>query len=440
MAIEYKPGQVNIDDISISTHNGRQMSITDMVTLVKFTYGIYHATMFGEITINDAAGFEERMGIHGEEVLYLKLRVPALKDYTVAFEADIIGMLAKDQIPDNFYTYKLSFVSKTQRRNMEIRLQKTLKKNTPTRMVESIFNNYLKGSSDNNVFAESPVPKSITILDQSIDASPLVCPGISPIRAIRRLASKAKSEKYGTGSSYLFFENLTSFVFGSLGYLMTRDPVDRQFKVPGPQSSVTSKDITHRTMADVYHTFQSFSVRSMPRVDVSVQAGTYTGKAISHDPVRRTALTSDYNYFNQFNKQIHLNATRLVDDVDLGKSHSTNIISYPKQYGMWEFDDSDEYGPKEFLHRNAVMTQLYNGVKFNAELYGYPALFPGQILYIKMPSVGAAQDFGDNLMYTGKYIITAIEHVISRDMTQENPVPEMRSNLVLASDTYGSRA
>jgi hypothetical protein len=107
---------------------------------------------------------------------------------------------------------------------------------------------------------------------------------------------------------------------------------------------------------------------------------------------------------------------------------------------MWEFDDSDEYGPKDFLHRNAVMTQLYNGVKFDAELYGYPALSPGQILFINMPSVGTAQEFGDNLMYTGKYMITAIEHIVSRDVTQENPVPEMRSKLVLASDTYGSRA
>ena len=112
---------------------------------------------------------EEKMGIHGEETLYLKLRVPALNDYSVSFEADIIGVLGKVKMRDNFYAYKLKFVSKVYRRNLESRLQKTLNKNTPTKMAKFIFNEYLKGIVGDNVFSESPRPKDLRILDQSFD-------------------------------------------------------------------------------------------------------------------------------------------------------------------------------------------------------------------------------------------------------------------------------
>ncbi|HIN39088.1 MAG TPA: hypothetical protein EYM84_02300 [Flavobacteriales bacterium] len=417
------------------------MSIIDLVSKLKFTQGIYHANIFGELTIYDAAGFEEKMGLHGEETLYVKFNVPLMQGYTVSFEASIIGIIGKVQLRDNFYAYSLSFVSKEAVTNFKTRIQKTYRAKTHSFIAREVFNNYLKCGEQGrpkNIFKEAPSPKELVVLDETVGITNRSFNNVTPMGAIDILASNAKSEKSSAGASYLFFETLDSFVFGSLEHLISQDSM-ATFRYTGLGESVQALDIAERNLEETYHKFLSLSSFNSPKLNAGVLNGVYSSKSISYDPVRRRSSVNKFNYFNTFNNYPHLNSGKLADDVTMGDNYNSHIDMYPTQYGRWEFSDEDKFGPQNALYRNSQLLQLYHGIKFNAELYGYPSLRPGNVIYVAVPNIGPAQALGVDTLYSGKYIITAIEHVLVQDKTQERPKPKMVTNLVLASDTFGYR-
>jgi len=204
--------------------------------------------MKGEITISDAAGFEERLPIIGQEKIEITFNNKRLPESRVKHTFFVYKMSEKIVI-DRVQQYNLYFVSEEYLINLKKKISKSYKGMTTSEIAANIYENYIVKDVTTDLYKPLFFDK-IGDSDNSFYLNHFVFPRIRPFQAINMIAKKSSpatvnvKENESTGiknkgfSFFCFYENRDGFWFKSVSDLLNPLKIEKQAEFRYSKTSV----------------------------------------------------------------------------------------------------------------------------------------------------------------------------------------------------------
>jgi hypothetical protein len=145
-----------------------------------------------------------------------------------------------------------------------------------------------------------------------------------------------------------------------------------------------------------------------------IRSGMLSSKQIMYDVTKKTYSVKNYNMFQRFEQQKHLNKYPINSDKAIFRSGST-LINFPKDYGNFN-GFGDVTNSKTFQERASLM-KMAEANKISITVPGRTDYTVGQkvgVVLNKIEPISKNDKDTTDKMFSGYYIISAINHYIDK--------------------------
>ena len=401
------PGEVSIEELSLISTNGKSISLIDYLIELNLYESIFSNVISGEIILSDSANLIRHFPITGEEYLSVRLKTPGFnndnkykieKIFRVFTVEDRV--LARDQ---NTQIYKLKLISPEAIVDSYSMLYSPFKGNI-TKIVQDLFNNNLKMGKDLIVF---------TGADNNVK---FLSNGWSPFKCINWLAKKTIPSD-GKACNFLFWESTKSFYFGSLETLFQNGNSIGDYRYAATGVSVGTDDIEEKMTL-----ITELSVQNGLDYVVGLDSGYFASKLISLNLYNKKQEVTEYDHVEQYSKYKHsteYNPSPLFSTNAITRNVNSHVRVYPK-YPNLHTGVKKNYNERMgeiYGNRLSNIKELSN-LKLNIIIHGRTDIEAGQFMNVKFPDMDppSEADIAKDKIdpkYSGRYLITAINHKIN---------------------------
>lgn len=447
-----KPGDVVIDDITLQSHTGFKMSLKGIFENVMIYEDIFSNTMSGSITLINSFNIVKNFPIIGAETLTVVYRTPMIGSPPVklVFRTYKISLLSETAQESN-QLVRVEFISHEGIKNTQKKISKSFRNMPVSKMVENIYDEYLaKDNGEMNGILDSSVEgksglnldssyirnrvglvsetigsslrsseqsddgkKHIKTLLETYDFRSYVIPYMAPFQAINWLCHRARAKANTSMCDYVFFENQEGHHFVPISWLKTQSASYTYTNYPEGFRNQQGNRMLESELRNVL----SMTVQTMSDKIKQQTLGMFASALMTHDMTTKMWNTVQFRYDNSFkNDAAYLENNPLVplQKLDYTNAVESNINFYPcssfTTTGMTRINDPDEI----YLLRQSLLNQI-NSVNLIIECFGDSNVMVGQVIDFKTISKESTtmQDKFDDDYMEGRYLVTAIKHVIS---------------------------
>ena len=431
-----KAGEVKIERILLIAEGNNVIDLTEFLVEINLFEDIFSNFMQGNIVLTDSRNLIEKFNLRGEESLIVKFRTPSF-DPIHTISKTFMTYKVSDRVivrDNNTQNFTIHFVS------MEMYLDTLLPlfisfEGEVIDIVERIFTDYI---STNREYDVSDNSKEITqleklspllILNETSNKVKFVSPGWTPFKCINWLASKA-IPKDSKAKNFLFFETNKAFVFGSVEHLL-REAVQNETSI-GTYTIAASNIGTETDSKDVNR--ELFLAKDVEMVDSHDQIrnltnGYIVNRLITLDIYNKVYDPIDYDHAQEYKNQFHTSGSGPTSvppfNPDTVRNPLVNISFYPVNPRLFQKSASDYFKDNVsekigeiYGNRKSSLLEL-NNIKMHLTVPGRTDIEVGRVLYFLYPSLDT-KDSTDSTnpvqdkLYSGYYLITAINHKINR--------------------------
>lgn len=421
MAELYSTQDVVIKSCKIISSTGTAFEFKLMLLELNYFEDIFTNFCSGNIIINDSQNFLNKLSLTGNEYLYLTIDRPGLNQ-PLERVFRVFKVSDKKWNSDNNETYILHFISEEAVLSEQYKVSKTYSGMKIVDMVKDISFNILKINP--NRFIPRNIEDTSGIRDITI-------PNYKPFQAINWLSIYSKSNKpKNIGATFLFYENFEGFNFKSIEVLFekklyaTYNYELKNINLPDDHKvSDMDKDIKSIIRYEVVNKFNSIE---------QINSGVFGNKVLTIDPIRRKFDKTVFDYSKYFQNSNDLNKNPAMTNAvnrfgdKLSDSHDSNL--------KMVFTNTDQSNQKYFkakeyvVHSDRVEEIIgYRQAQLNLlNLNRMKILIPGDInikigdiIQVNIPDVSGDSQAKKKLdeFLSGKYIITALRHIIGNEGT-----------------------
>lgn len=396
-------GEVNIRKVEILASNGAYIDVTKQTAQVNVYEDLFSPFISLSIVIRESQDFSSALPLRGEETMTIEIATPTM-------------VKTQDIIKGKFFIYKMNDRHEINKKSMVYVLHAI--------SIEALYDLNTKHSkayrgriSD---IARSIITtdglqtdKSVNIED-SLNAVKYTSNFWSPVKNLNYLSSLARNAN--ESPTYLFYENRYGFNFMSLESLYTSD-VYQKFIKDDYSGDTTNRGQVTRNLTEDYKRILDFKIKTVFDLLDNIPNGTYNSRMFTYDLVKKKYTVTDYSSFDRYYDQKHLNLKALNSEYK-PTSPFNALFNFYKHYGMYDgFVDTGI--TKSFQERNSLI-QMLNSNKVEITVLGRTDYTVGQKVNLKIPrsSPLAEKDQDDETVdntYTGNYLITAINHSITKE-------------------------
>lgn len=394
-------GDVSIDKVQIITPTGFYQDITAQVLNIQFYEDIFAPFITGSIVVKESFDLINLFPFVGEEFLDLEVTTPTLKGSSIKGKYYIYKLTDREHLGDKNVVYQIHFISVEAVADMNKKVSKTF-----AGKVSDLVEQFVK---DKNVGLESN--KKI-IIDPTNNSVKYISNYWSPVKNLNYLCSNAVNKN--KTPNYVFFENRDGFYFISLENLY-QNTVTSEFVYDKYTRDKLPDGRDIRNVNEDYKRILEINIPVVHDYMDRLRNGMLASRQFSYDITKKTYNVKNYNMLTRFKEQKHLNTYPINSDKVVFRSNST-IINYPKNYGNFT-----GYGDVTNAHSNQerISTlKLAEANKINITVPGRTDYTVGQkiaiVLYRVEPASKKDRDLTDK-MFSGYYLIAAINHVIDRE-------------------------
>ena len=401
------PGEVSIEDLSLIAPTGISVSLLDYFIELNIYENIFGNVMTGEIILSDSANLIKHFPIVGEEYLIVKLRTPGFtndKRFIIEKTFRVFSVenrvLARDQ---NTQVYKLKLISPEAIVDSYSIMYSPFKGNI-TKIIQDLFNNNLKISKDLNV---------LTGADNNVK---FISNGWTPFKCINWLAKKTIPSD-GKACNFLFWESNKSFYFGSLETIFQYGNSIGNYRYAPTSISVGTDDISEKMTLITQLTVEN----GLNYVD-GLDSGYFASKLIALNLYNKKQEVAEYDHVEQYLKYKHTtinNPLPLFSRNAFSRNVNSHVRVYPK-YPNLHTGVKKNYNERmgEIYSNRLSNIKELDSLKLNIIVHGRTDVEVGQMIDIKFPDMEPTSESdiaGDkvDLKYSGRYLITAINHKIN---------------------------
>jgi len=397
------PGDVDIERIEIFSANGTGVEVTDMVAEIQIFEDMFAPCVTGTLAISDSIDLVNKFPFVGEEKVIIKIKTPAMpdtKETRIDQEFYIYKMTNRKVLGDKQIFYMLHFCSFELLADANIKLSRSFDGKISDLAKKIVKDEILKTNLDFRV-------------DETKNSVKYVSNYWSPYKNINYLLERAQS-KNGT-PNYVFFENRRGLNFLSLSSIFSltdkeQYTFDAFQRTPLPTGSLQNPEKS-------FSRFLDYTIETGFDYLQRTNNGMFGSKMIAHDILTKKYSTQNFNMFQLFDTESHLNKYP-VSSTDVVARNNANIYNYPKY--MNNVNGFGDDGAQNWLQRRTSLMAQAQAYRMTAEILGRTDITIGEVIYIKIYKSAAVAKSDDNdglidNMFSGRYVISALNHRITRE-------------------------
>jgi hypothetical protein len=394
-------GDVSIDKVRIITPKGFYQDVGAQVINVQFYEDLFSPFITGSLILKDSIDLVNLFPFIGEEFLELEISTPTLKENNIKGKYYIYKMTSREMTGDKSVVYQLHFISV----EAVVDLNKKISK-----VFGDQISKLIKPFLTDKTYGLETTKK--VYVEETSNNTKYISNYWSPVENIQYLAGQAVNKN---GSpSYIFFENRDGFYFMTLETLYANatfasfvyDKYTRDNRPGGGSVRNTTEDFKRILEISIPVAFDYMD---------RIRTGMLSSRQVSYDVVKKTYSAKNYNMFQKFDKQKHLNKYAINSDRAIFRANS-RIINFPKDYG--NFNGFEDVTNAKTNQERISLLKLSEANKLNITVPGRCDYTVGLKIALDLkkiePLSKADKDTTDK-MFSGNYIIAAINHYIDRE-------------------------
>lgn len=397
-AKKYNIGGVEIREIILRNFVSKPINITKMFTHAYIQEDIFAPVSIGAITILDKDGLRELFPIIANEYISITYRTFESFDW-VTREFFVYSITGESKTNDNVSTYTLNFASHEYMVNQKTALRKSFVNQSPSDIVKNIMSTVIG--------TKKPID-----VEDSMGISNYIATGLTPIKVISMMTSRAKSKINQNGAAYLFFENKDGFCFKSLESLYKKAPIYYVADVKNDRNS-RRDDETLAVLAVSIHA--GISTAGF------IASGAGGVKTKSLDLLNKSIKDVSYDHYDD---EQYRKLTRTVGQ-DPSLKLTPDKFEFASNEGLNKFIvspngvDTTSFKAENTSVRYAQLASIATGPKVNLEVTLNSALTVGDMIDLKILSQVGGDTITENgredSFTSGKYLATCVRHIFKRD-------------------------
>jgi hypothetical protein len=427
-----------LEDVTIVTAVNN-VNIKAMVIEISYYEDIFRGTVSGHVLISDSISMIDRLGLSGGDFLKLSFKKSKESPDSAMINRYFRIYRVSERVLNNAETenYTLNFCSEELLLSEQIKVSKSYTGKKISEIVNDILVN--KMSID---------PKSTSIQETS-GIYDFVIPYKKPFEAINWLSIYASSDR-AVGADFMFFENSNGFNFQSLQNMF--DTQIYNYYIYSQRSVGDDPNILSKSLGRDIVGIKSYTFLDTFDSLYGTTTGAFANRVISIDPLTRQYRDTKFDYIDYFSKAKKLNNSPVINNLKnrLGKTQNQNYDSVlkvvvsnadqKKAKGVSEMPwaVANDIKIENYLPNRTAQIALSHYSRMKIVLAGDPNLTVGKTIFIELPSSYSKKD-GSGLnegnpdqYYTGKYLITAVRHIIGSALKYETIVEVVKDSHYLS--------
>lgn len=409
--VGYFPQDASVDKITLLTASGETVELKKLMIELSYFEDIYSFVVSGHVILIDALGLLESLQVTGNE--FLEISFGKTKNgptnITKTFRVYKIG----DRKPSqnlNSEAFTLYFCSEELLLSEQIKISKSYAGKKIDNIITDILQDKLKVKNN-----------KINDIESTSGVYDFTIPRLKPFEAISWLSLYARPSYTGAlGADMLFYENREGFNFNSIQSLLARDVYDTYTYQP--------KNLP-RKLTDIEEkisTVLEYEFTKTHDILNEISSGTFANRLISIDPLTRSYNVTDFDY-ETYKSQIgektgvlsksknRLNKTQNENyegnfKVAFGNSNQSSAPYIKDRLGSVAKDIFVE----NYVPYRTAQLSLANYIVAKLIIPGDSGISAGRTIEFNLPSLSVGENGEKQLdsYYSGKYLVTAVRHVM----------------------------
>ncbi len=400
-------GDVNIRRLEIVSSANYKVDVTNQLIGIEIYEDMFSPFTTMAITIRESQDFINALPLRGEEILNLEIATPTFKKSEMFFNGKyyIYKISDRQMLTDRNTAYTLNCISYEALYDLNTRNSKAYRGNIADIVKELMGKEGLNTTKNMNI-------------EPTKNSTKYVSNFWSPVKNINYLTTGAVSKD--GNATYMFFENRYGLNFVSLENLYKQNTYQKFIKDNYVRDNVGNSSI--RNVERDYQRILDVKIRVPFDSLKFTNSGAYASRMYSYDLVKKKYSAKDYSALSEFSKSAHLNKVPLYTNMK-PVSPANFIFNDVKHYGSHNgFADTSNLKVQQ--ERNSKISIIRSCV-IEINVFGRTDYTIGQKVYVELPkpTIITENDQANtdkktgfiDTTYSGNYIVTAINHVISRD-------------------------
>lgn len=392
-------GDVQIKEVQFNSLNGQTANVTAQVVGIEIYEDLFSPFMTVSIVLRESVDYINLFPFVGEEFVDIEIVTPDI-DRTIKGRFYIYKITDREYTKEKEVVYAVKAISQEFLADANSKINKGFTGN-----ISELAKTLLEKEGLNT-------RKKVNV-DPSINTTKFVANYWNPTKCLFFLATAAIDAN--KSPSFLFFENRDGFNFKSIDQLLTRKPY-QEFKKDNYSRSLQNDGVA--SIKDPTEDFKRIIEMSVPVVTdymQDIQSGKIKSRMLSYDLLTKKYTVKDYSIKKDEDKPTWLNDNPAYSKYALANAAST-LINLPKYYN--NFSNIVDVTNARTVQRRLSFFQMLNTHKVNIQVFGRTDYTVGQVVSLDIPK--ATQLFKNesdprDLILSGKYIVSAINHSITRE-------------------------
>jgi hypothetical protein len=397
-------GDVSIEKCDIFTSGGLRQDIAAQVIAITIYEDIFSPFISGSLTVRESFDLVNLFPFVGEEMVEIEIVTPTLEENkNIRGTFYIYKMTDRVLLGDKLVAYVLHFISPEAVIDLNKKISKVYS-GKPEDIIKSLLTENVNGLQTKKEIFVEPTDKQMKFISNFW----------SPSKCITWVTDGAVNKN--DVPNYVFFENRYGFYFISLDTLYTNG-LYQSFTKDGYTRDSLPNGGDARNVEEDFRRIDEVAIPVGYDYMSKIRGGMYSSKLVSYDLNRKVYNARNYNIRDKYDKLKHLNPNKLIGDNAIFRSNSL-ILNYPRDNANFSgFGDATNY---KYAQERISLMKLAEASKIEITVPGRSDYTVGQKVSVtlnKIQPVSKEDDDQDlvDKMFSGYYIISAINHYVTRE-------------------------
>jgi hypothetical protein len=411
----------SLDTLNFLTSSGQSFDLRKLLVELCYYEDIYSFSVSGYLTVQDGQGFVQLLQLTGNQ--FLELDFGKIKGAPNNIKQTFRVYKIENRTPSgnmNTESYKLYFCSEELILSEQTKISKSV--------VGTKISNIIRGvltDNNNGLFVN---PEKIAVIEETTGVYDFIIPRLKPFEAISWVSNYARpsaSNQNDKVADMLFFQNRDGFNFRSL-QSMFKQPIYGTYKY-----QLKNLGDNEQSFKEKMNTILNYEFVKTYDMLNEISQGTFANKLISIDTIARTANTTTYNYGSNKSGQLNKGAVSNEMRNRLGLTQSTSPDASFKVFTGNAMQSNAAYikqvpnavaknvAVETYVPNRTAQISLANYTVMKMTIPGDPGISVGRTINVNLLTLKpSATSKGLDEFYSGKYLVTAVRHIIQPTVYQ----------------------
>lgn len=397
-------GDVSIEKCDIFTSGGLRQDIAAQVLAITVYEDIFSPFISGSLTVRESFDLVNLFPFVGEEMVEIQIVTPTLDEkQNISGKFYIYKMTDRVLLGDKMVAYVLHFISPEAIIDLNKKISKVYS-GKPEDIIKSLLTDKVNGlQTEKPIFVE-PTDKQFKFISNFW----------SPSKCINFVTDAAVNKN--DAPNYVFFENRYGFYFISLDSLYANG-LYQSFTKDGYTRDSLPNGGDARNVAEDFRRIEEVSIPVGYDYMDRIRGGMFSSKLLSYDLNRKIYNAKNYSIRDKYEKLNHLNPNKMIGNNAIFRANSL-ILNYPRDNANFSgFGDATNY---RYAQERISLMKLAEASKIEITVPGRSDYTVGQKVSVTLNKIQPVSEKDDDQdlvdkMFSGFYIISAINHYVSRD-------------------------